>query len=1331
MDYLKRESIKLTFPDIPKKLAASISLSSEKLASAAGFLAKQIEACRLRQRKLVLFGDFDVDGTASAAIVHLFAKLCGAADVSPYVSRRSDGYGLTRKTVDRLMDEANEPERTTIVLMDLGVNTIDEAEKLLKMGYQLMVIDHHVPSPGAGARWLSLQKTYPEAVLCYDPLLFDSTADRSFSVLSAAGLVYQICMHILEHDVCGLRETMFSFSENGKYVVRQGAAKQSLEAILNTMAKICAIAQAADCMPFSVDTTEGKGLSLAWLLSKDFEAKGPLLGGIAALYELTNTASRIGWVIGPILNAAGRLEDAYAAFELMVEPDLSEARRRLAEMQKVRQRVRGQTQKASDSFEKTLRSRPDRGVVVLAEDSSEISSGVVGIGAARAADHFRRPALYLSYSPSEPSVMKGSMRRGETDFSCEAWILELKNKGIIFAGGGHPAAAGLALRPDKLAELIASAEQQSFNLTRPPVYPMSLDEVLDYQKKIASSLPFGNGHESARLLLGAVVNEISPLSWTNRDTGNVETWAYRIGVSDLYSAKRAELKVMRSNLSDEQADQFDRMEGLSLNLYVQAELTVHDGYKHDSRYARTDLRISARPDTQEPVGALQFISKESLESALKKEKIIHEQLVACPDEQAADVDQRVVLQLDWDERCQRRNFILNKPPPWQLEKKLSAEQMEDLAKFHGGKWDRKAKAHLVSWGIISQLIDGANDSEHWRFEFSEAAMRQYKLLKKEDIDVSENKQLIEPFEIPYLKEGVRPHGFQYADIRIYLSRLFALSNNDMGTGKTIEGACWGALRFSGAQVDESMKVGLPEDHKPKPVLYLTLKGIMGQYADELKRFVDLPVKKITTSDVTAFFKRHARHQSSQSQGSFKKTESVPAELVSKARDELLGEGGEGFVITTYDCVARNPWLISAFEWSGVCLDECHELKTPSTHKTKAVFGQKVDGSPLRGAPVLAMSGTFTKNRPSDWFVWVRLTGADGGCYTKGALSRAQVCFDMRFDALTFERARGFKGREYTRSKRGDNPENGEELKKLMAPFLVRRLKTEISDIPPLSINVRRVGSSGIYLDVIRSLISGDEINETTRSVLTGYGVLQGEHLCDEDSDLKNAIDLASGYRRGDDAGLARKLAMISSLDKAYQVEAVLSELGWLDGDEPFVVMGMHRAAVAEVCSRLEARGQSVIVMTQKDSAKKRREKQEAFQRGEARVFITSYGVGGTGLNLTRSNRMLAINLPYGEATLRQGRDRVHRLGQTRPVEFVVVLLAASIDEAIWRLIENKGRANFATLSVDQLRGRKNGLPDWALLPSAEQAKKDDGRGERGDTKKPDLKSHGFRRQGPV
>ena len=405
-----------------------------------------------------------------------------------------------------------------------------------------------------------------------------------------------------------------------------------------------------------------------------------------------------------------------------------------------------------------------------------------------------------------------------------------------------------------------------------------------------------------------------------------------------------------------------------------------------------------------------------------------------------------------------------------------------------------------------------------------------------------------------------------------------------------------------------------------------------------------------------------------------------------------------FVVATYDALSRHPWIVSSCHWSGLICDEAHELKGSSTHKTKALFGEGIDRAPLlhgqEYVPVLAMSGTFPKNRPGDWFVWTRLTAADSGVYSSGSVSDAQRRFDKRFDGLFYKeiwlKRGGGPPRKITVPAKGP-PEHGDEIKAILAPFIVRRLKDEVDDLPPMKVHVHRIKTNGLYLDVIANMRSGRALSDASVALLSHHKLLNAKQ------EFVTESPTGGGLPSMKDLALAGKLSMVSSLDKASSVVDTISELGWTKTGttDAFAVIVFHRSALAEASRQLALAGISHFTMSQDDTIEEREAKKTAFQSGERMAFLTSYGVGGTGLNLTRASRMIMIGLPWTDTALAQARDRIFRIGQTKPTTIVIALLKGSIDESTYYLIKHKGRANFKTAAVDKLRTKGGSIPAWA------------------------------------
>ena len=1290
----------------PLPIVNTIFDESEYLDNAARWLAKKIKLAQAGTHNLVLFGDFDVDGTTSTVIMQLFNK-CAKIDSAstPFISKRSDGYGLTRGAMDRMYAENTNPKNTTIVLMDLGISTTKETEEMLARGYSVMVIDHHVPAPEAPAEWTRLRETYgDDKVLAYDPLLHLNEPD-CYKSLSAAGLVYKICFRILELDLEELSQGIF---ENERIKLQHGAPPQSLDTILNSMAKLSAIAQASDCMPF----VKNGETTLAWSMAKEFESKAKLLAGINVLYSKTNTASRIGWVIGPIINALGRIEDAYAAYELMIESIPEEAAKKLASAEEVRKKVRAQTQKAHDNISNDLCT--SKGVAVLIAEKNTISSGIVGIGAGRASELLRAPALYLTEVPSKEygSILKGSMRRGETSFSCEKWILELKQQGIILGGGGHPAAAGLSLLPSNRAALITSAESQQFETLEQNVYKCTVTEAQEYINDVEKTLPFGNSHESNKIKIIGNLTNVKPLM-TSR-SGTPECWAYDLLITDSTTRLSLKAKIMRSDLSDEMLYQLDKISSKNINIPFACIAVVHDNYKIDSRFPRCEYRVLA----DFPDNALEQGTEEN--NSLTKDALIKFSSIEASEtisDMALDtVDNRIKVVIDHNLKLKPNVFLLKKPSRDEITQSIGPAKAEELSDLHGGKWDREHRGYLITSGVIKDLMLFGSDD--WYFEFTERAEQQWSNVKASMTSTMLAKEKTDPFHIPMIQDRDKwvPFGFQYADVRLYMDNDVSLCHNDMGTGKTFEASIWGVLKYHDAYLDKDRSPICSANPQRRPVLVLTMNSIVSQYKKELNNiYGTAKAQSYGTKEVRSFLINEKDISALTDKGNkLNPTRKIKQDSIEKFKTNFIGDSI--FLILSYDTIARHPWIVSSIDWAGIILDEAHELKSPSAYKTIAVLGPEIDGAPLIRSeykiPILALSGTFSKNRPSDWFPWVRLLKADGGVYTAGSCKNAKNRFDMRFDGLRYVERKVRGGQVRIITERGI-PKNGTELKRMLEPYIVRRMKTELTDLPELTVHEEFVASTGLYLDVIAMLKGQEEISEESLDILDRYGLIddRGEIRADirsRRSKTPNADLYEQELKAVDPGSLMGRLAMISSLDKASGIMNFISEKGWdkpdKDGQiEPFVIMAFHQSAAKEIARRLDAAGIENFLMMQQDSTEAREAKKEAFQRGERIAFVTTFGTGGTGLNLTRANKMCIANLPWTETALAQARDRIFRIGQSRDTNVWIMILNASVDIGTYFLLRHKGKANYKTVSIDKIK--KGDLPDWAMGSVMDHAKK--------------------------
>ena len=349
-----------------------------------------------KEKKICIYGDYDVDGVMSVSILYkMLKKEQGEHLVSYYTPHRiKEGYGLNKEAVQKLHKEGVE----LLILVDNGIVAIEEIELCGKLGIKTIIIDHHEPSP-----------ELPSASVIINPKQIGCT--YPFKEMCAAGLVYRFSIYFTNRD---LDEFL----------------------IYATIATICDVVDLVEDNRIIVS----EGLHLMKDI-ENFKNKGLL-----ELLKLVNktdeiTEETIGYYLGPALNAAGRLDSALKAIKLIVDEDELLASE-IAELNAYRKELL----KEAENFE--IEEENPFLVVHL----KELHESLAGILAGRIADKYNKPTLVLTGD----EVLKGSARSVE-GFNLYKALAE--NKPLFKRFGGHEMAAGLTMpfsNLDKLKENLFS-----------------------------------------------------------------------------------------------------------------------------------------------------------------------------------------------------------------------------------------------------------------------------------------------------------------------------------------------------------------------------------------------------------------------------------------------------------------------------------------------------------------------------------------------------------------------------------------------------------------------------------------------------------------------------------------------------------------------------------------------------------------------------------------------------------------------------------------------------------------------------------------------------------
>ncbi|MDX9790779.1 MAG: single-stranded-DNA-specific exonuclease RecJ, partial [Candidatus Kapabacteria bacterium] len=356
-----------------------------------------------KQELIWVHGDYDVDGTASTAMVCQFINSIGGR-VDYYIPDRfEDGYGLSNKSIDLALARNSK----LLLTVDVGITSYEQLDYAAEKGMQTIICDHHEPG-----------EFEPNAYAILDPLLPD--CPYPFKSLAACGvafkLVQALCIRL------GIKEKAYQYLD---YV---------------------AISSAADMVPLKGENRILVHYGLKRLNSNPrpginglIHCTGLRLGNI--------TASNIVYAVAPLINAAGRLGDAKRSVEMMLQQDENAAFRIAQILEDENRKRRLFDQKAFEEAiplaKSLIENDAPHSLVIYGENWH---AGVIGIVASRLVDKFNLPSVLLT---NIDGVAKGSAR-SINDFDVHS-ALKLCDD-ILLEYGGHKHAAGLSLKVEHINE---------------------------------------------------------------------------------------------------------------------------------------------------------------------------------------------------------------------------------------------------------------------------------------------------------------------------------------------------------------------------------------------------------------------------------------------------------------------------------------------------------------------------------------------------------------------------------------------------------------------------------------------------------------------------------------------------------------------------------------------------------------------------------------------------------------------------------------------------------------------------------------------------------------
>ena len=357
-----------------------------------------------KEQTIVVYGDYDVDGVTATALLYQHLKGMGASVKCMLPSREGDGYGLSKNAIQSIHDKGCQ----LIVTVDNGISALEEAEFAASLGVDLIVTDHHLP-----------HDALPKAVAVVDPRRADDHSP--FKGLCGAGVAFKLCAAL---DGCPPEE------------------------MLDYCGDLAAVGTVADVMPLTGENRTLVKAGLKLLQQTDRPGISALLGEVG-LEGKPITAENVSYAIAPRINAAGRMDNAVTALQLVLcedEERAAELAHKLNEINVARQETEQEIVKAA---QEQLDAEPaileDRVILIWGRDWHP---GVIGIVASRLVEKTGRPVIVVSVD--EHGEGKGSGRSVQ-GFNLHECIASCED--ILLRFGGHAMAAGLSVREENLPEL--------------------------------------------------------------------------------------------------------------------------------------------------------------------------------------------------------------------------------------------------------------------------------------------------------------------------------------------------------------------------------------------------------------------------------------------------------------------------------------------------------------------------------------------------------------------------------------------------------------------------------------------------------------------------------------------------------------------------------------------------------------------------------------------------------------------------------------------------------------------------------------------------------------
>ena len=358
-----------------------------------------LQKCIINNEKILIVGDYDVDGCVSTSLIINFFKR-NNVDLDYYIPDRfKDGYGASEKLIDKLIKKFN-PD--LVIFLDCGSNSYEAIKNLNSKSIKSIIIDHH-----------NTQKPYPPSNVFINPKKNENY--KEFDYFCTTFLTYWFIDIFIK-----------------SYKIHNSLKNFEIFVLLATV---------ADVMPM-----RGLNKIFAKHVLENFDInKNPIIKYIFKLFKIKKKLEidDLGYKIAPLFNSAGRLENADQIIELLTTNSEELIIKIINRINKLNEKRKFLEKKILDELNtKTIESQ--KGIIIIYK--TFLHEGIIGIIASRIKDYFNKPCIVLTKSGN---IIKGSARSLD-NFNLGNYINIAVKKKILLSGGGHNLAAGLSLTENNI-----------------------------------------------------------------------------------------------------------------------------------------------------------------------------------------------------------------------------------------------------------------------------------------------------------------------------------------------------------------------------------------------------------------------------------------------------------------------------------------------------------------------------------------------------------------------------------------------------------------------------------------------------------------------------------------------------------------------------------------------------------------------------------------------------------------------------------------------------------------------------------------------------------------